>query len=83
MTMSDEIKYSEVTTPSLLNELEKMGAARGKAISDVAIEAIKEAAERRKLADAKAKLPKEYNGKDGVEPTRYSDWENKGITSDF
>jgi hypothetical protein len=27
--------------------------------------------------------PKEIGGPKGLEPTRYGDWERKGITSDF
>lgn len=27
--------------------------------------------------------PKEVGGRKGPEPTRYGDWENKGIASDF
>ncbi|MDE3116186.1 MAG: DUF1674 domain-containing protein [Pseudomonadota bacterium] len=27
--------------------------------------------------------PKELGGRDGPEPTRYGDWEKKGIISDF
>jgi len=26
---------------------------------------------------------KEFGGREGPEPTRYGDWENKGIISDF
>lgn len=35
--------------------------------------------------DPKAKKPlaKEVGGRDGLEPTRYGDWERKGIISDF
>ena len=33
-------------------------------------------------ADAQPR-PKEYQGPKGPEPTRYGDWENKGIASDF
>jgi hypothetical protein len=44
--------------------------------------ALAEAEERRK-AKAEAKLPKEVNGRPGPEPTRFGDWENKGIASDF
>ncbi|WP_334128559.1 DUF1674 domain-containing protein [Sneathiella sp.] len=33
-------------------------------------------------ADKKAKL-KEIGGPSGLEPTRYGDWERKGIVSDF
>lgn len=46
---------------------------------------------RRALAEAEARrksrsvepLPKEVNGRAGPEPTRYGDWETKGIASDF
>lgn len=45
---------------------------------------------RRALAEAEARrkaeappLPKEINGRKGPEPTRYGDWESKGIASDF
>jgi hypothetical protein len=48
------------------------------------------AAAKRALAEAKARrkapaanLPKEVNGRDGPEPTRFGDWEVKGIASDF
>ena len=29
------------------------------------------------------KKPKEVGGSEGPEPTRYGDWEKKGMTSDF
>ncbi|HEY4944134.1 MAG TPA: DUF1674 domain-containing protein [Rhizomicrobium sp.] len=41
-----------------------------------------EAEERRKSAAVKA-MPPELGGPKGPEPTRYGDWEKKGITSDF
>ena len=44
--------------------------------------ALAEAEARRKLADKPA-LPRELNGRNGPEPTRFGDWENKGIASDF
>lgn len=40
------------------------------------------AEESEKLA-AKKKPAKELGGRDGPEPTRYGDWESKGIASDF
>ena len=47
-------------------------------------------AAQRALAEAKARrekaspaAPKEVNGPSGPEPTRYGDWERKGIASDF
>lgn len=48
--------------------------------------ALAEAAERRRLAEeAKAKrpTPKEYGGRDGLDPARYGDWEKKGLAIDF
>ena len=54
----------------------------GKAIPAAAQRALAEAEERRKAA-SQAALPKEINGRDGPEPTRFGDWENKGIASDF
>ncbi len=44
--------------------------------------AYEEALARRKKGDDEA-LPKEIKGRGGLEPTRYGDWEVKGITSDF
>jgi hypothetical protein len=40
-------------------------------------------AQARRLAQTETKLPREINGRSGPEPTRYGDWENKGIASDF
>ncbi|MDA9373036.1 DUF1674 domain-containing protein [Pelagibacterales bacterium] len=34
-------------------------------------------------AAKKKNLKKEIGGQDGPEPTRFGDWEKKGITSDF
>jgi hypothetical protein len=53
-----------------------------KTLTPEAKRALAEAEERRKAATAKA-LPKELGGAPGPEPTRYGDWEKKGITSDF
>lgn len=39
-----------------------------------------EAEARRKTAAA---LPPEHGGQPGLEPTRYGDWEKKGLISDF
>jgi len=55
-----------------------------KALSPAAERALAEAEARRRAAAAEAKsLPKEFQGPKGPEPTRYGDWENKGIASDF
>lgn len=47
-----------------------------------AVRALAEA-ELRHAAALKVERPKEINGRKGPEPTRYGDWERKGITSDF
>jgi hypothetical protein len=47
-----------------------------------AARALAEAEQRRNEASEKM-LPKEVNGRKGPEPTRFGDWETKGITSDF
>jgi hypothetical protein len=55
-----------------------------KPLSPAAKRALAEAEARRKAAEANAKPPaKEFQGPKGPEPTRYGDWENKGIASDF
>lgn len=51
-------------------------------LSPEAQRALAEAEERRKAKPA-LKLPREVNGRDGPEPTRFGDWEKKGIASDF
>lgn len=40
-------------------------------------------AEARRAADLPRDLPPERGGPEGPEPTRYGDWEKKGIASDF
>ena len=37
----------------------------------------------KKATDEKAARPKEVGGPSGPEPTRYGDWERKGICVDF
>jgi hypothetical protein len=48
--------------------------------------ALREAEERRRLADQRAAAnppAKEIGGRAGPDPTRYGDWEKNGIASDF
>jgi hypothetical protein len=40
-------------------------------------------AEARRLEAQKPPLPKEVGARKGPEPTRYGDWEKKGIICDF
>jgi hypothetical protein len=51
-------------------------------IAEAAKRALAEAEARRAAATPPA-LPKELGGRTGPEPTRYGDWEKKGIISDF
>jgi hypothetical protein len=58
--------------------------AERKPLTPAAQRALAEADARRQAAAAEAKaMPKEYQGPKGPEPTRYGDWESKGIASDF
>ncbi|WP_262030641.1 DUF1674 domain-containing protein [Microvirga sp. Mcv34] len=62
------------------------GAAPGKNLSPAARRALEEAAQRRLDIDARAAeiaKQKELQGRGGLEPVRYEDWEVKGIASDF
>jgi hypothetical protein len=69
--MADDLKVSETS----LSRKELPPAAQ---------RALAEAEARRKAAAANASpKPKEFQGPKGPEPTRYGDWENKGIASDF
>jgi len=56
-----------------------------KPLSPQAERALAEAAERRAAAGRQphSQSPKEFDGPKGPEPTRYGDWERKGIASDF
>lgn len=56
-----------------------------KELSDAAKRALAEAEERRVMRanEEAVARPKEVNGRDGPEATRYGDWEKNGITSDF
>jgi len=51
-------------------------------LSDAARRALAEAEARRAAADAPL-LPPEDGGPRGPEPTRYGDWEKKGLAIDF
>ena len=55
-----------------------------KPLTPAAQRALAEAEARRLVAAANTRqAPAESGGPKGPEPTRYGDWENKGIASDF
>jgi len=56
------------------------------ALPEQAVRALKEAEERRRIADQRRAAnppPPEIGGRQGPDPTRYGDWEKDGIASDF
>ena len=59
-----------------------VGAAPGKPLTPAARRALEEAAARRGEA-AGAVAPPEKGGPSGPEPTRFGDWERKGLAVDF
>jgi hypothetical protein len=58
------------------------GAAPGKVLTPAARRALEEAAARRAAAKPET-LPHEKGGPSGPEPTRFGDWERKGVAVDF
>ncbi len=58
------------------------GAAPDKPLPPAARRALEEAAARR-AAQSDPEGPTEHAGPKGLEPTRYGDWERKGLAVDF
>ncbi len=52
-------------------------------LSPAAARALAEAEARRLVAEEERERPREINGRQGPEPTRFGDWEKNGIISDF
>ncbi len=73
--MSDETKPVE----PVQGEIE----APKKVLSPAAQRALAEAEERRRQRAQEEARPREVNGRGGLDPVRYGDWEIKGLTSDF
>lgn len=77
--MSDNPSQAEAKSES-----KSESKSERKSLSPAAQRALAEAEARRAQAAAHAKpMPTEFQGPKGPEPTRYGDWENKGIASDF
>lgn len=76
--------YRQSDVPSLATRIEETPEKRFEDLPPAAQRALKEAEARRREIDAKqSALPDEVNGRGGLEPTRYDDWEIKGLTVDF
>jgi hypothetical protein len=73
--MSDENKAAE--------PVEAETEAPKKVLSPAAQRALAEAEERRRQRAQEEARPREVNGRGGLDPVRYGDWEIKGLTSDF
>jgi hypothetical protein len=58
-------------------------AAPDKPLSDAAKRALLEAAARRRQVQIAEPASDEQGGPRGPEPTRYGDWERKGVAVDF
>ena len=58
-------------------------AARNKPLTPAARRALEEAEARRLAAKAETERAPELGGPQGPEPTRFGDWERKGIAVDF
>lgn len=70
--------------PDPTSEVPAETAPAPRVLSPAAQRALAEAEERRRLAEAQtAQAPREIDGRGGLDPVRYGDWEVKGITSDF
>lgn len=58
--------------------------SEGRPLTPAARRALAEAAARRAEIDKRTRdAPREHLGRGGLEPTRYGDWEIKGLTADF
>jgi hypothetical protein len=84
----DELSLSRFSDRTLqMNDnpsLPTTAAPERKPLSEAAKRALAEAEARRTQAVAKpAPAVKETGGPQGPEPTRFGDWERKGIASDF
>jgi len=76
MGTSDHAKLAPLHAPPAPGPKKPLAPAAERALAEAAI--------RRAERDrAQAQRPKEIQGRGGLEPTRYGDWEINGIASDF
>ena len=66
-----------------MNEPAPEHAAPNKPLTPEARRALEEAAERRRAIAQTAQSGDEHGGPAGPEPTRFGDWERKGVAVDF
>jgi hypothetical protein len=78
-TKSHDATHIEVVDSSSIHA----GQPGSKHQSPAARAALAEAVARRAEQTAAATTPNEHNGRGGLDPVRYGDWEVKGLASDF
>ena len=78
--MTEESRISSATNENV-KPLRPQNEPPEKKPSAASLRALAEAEERRLRPTPPA--PPEINGRDGLEPVRYGDWEVKGLASDF
>lgn len=79
-----ETKDTAMTAPQGAANDDAAPPRRFEDLPPAAQRALQEAEARRREIDAKGEtLPREIDGRGGLEPTRYEDWEIKGIACDF
>lgn len=66
-----------------MDEAAPPNAAPGKTLTPAARRALQEAAARRAVEAPDRPAPPEEGGPRGPEPTRFGDWERKGVAVDF
>jgi hypothetical protein len=66
-----------------MDDTSPANAAPGKALTPAARRALEEAEARRQAAAELAASREELGGPKGPEPTRFGDWERKGVAVDF
>jgi hypothetical protein len=78
--LGEEYEMQSVEGKSRFSTLASAGSEKR---SEAALRALAEAEERRRRLDDTAASRREINGRGGLDPVRYGDWEVKGIVSDF
>lgn len=77
-------QFTSTEVPSLKTDVAEAPKRNFEDLPPAAQRALKEAEDRRKEIDARQDaMPEEVDGRGGLEPTRYDDWEIKGLTVDF
>jgi len=77
----DRLENGGAAPQSAVKDAPSAGEA-ARPIPEAAQRALAEAEERRRRAAAAPAAP-EFNGRGGLDPARYGDWEVKGIAADF